>query len=88
VLDKVLLVDVYHEMSHPRELLQSIYDSLKEDGKLYLIEYRSEDPNVPIKRLHKMSEEQAVKELKTIGFRLEENIANLPWQHCMVFIKS
>lgn len=88
VLDKVLLVDVYHEMSHPMELLQSIYDSLKEDGKLYLIEYRSEDPNVPIKRLHKMSEEQAVKELKTIGFRLEENIANLPWQHCMVFIKS
>jgi len=87
VLDKVLLVDVYHEMSHPMEVLQSIYGSLKEDGKLYLIEYRSEDPNVPIKRLHKMSEAQAIKELKTAGFKLEENINNLPWQHCMVFVK-
>ncbi len=87
VLDKVLNVDVYHEMSYPQEMMQSIYDALKEDGKLYLIEYRGEDPKVPIKRLHKMTEAQAVKELAVVGFKLEENIDNLPWQHCMVFVK-
>ena len=61
---------------------------LKEDGQLFLIEYRGEDPNVPIKELHKMSESQAVRELKAVGFVLKENIDNLPWQHCMVFIKG
>jgi precorrin-6B methylase 2 len=87
-LDKVLIVDVYHEMDYPVEMMQSVYSSMKPNGKLFLIEYRGEDPEVPIKRLHKMSEEQAVKELKAVGFTLEENISNLPWQHCMVFIKS
>ena len=87
-LDKVLIVDVYHEMSFPLEMMQSIYKALKEDGQLFLIEYRGEDPNVPIKELHKMSESQAVRELKAVGFVLKENIDNLPWQHCMVFIKA
>lgn len=86
-LDKVLIVDVYHEMNYPVEMMQSIYNALKEQGKLYLIEYRGEDPKVPIKRLHKMTEAQAVKEMKAIGFELQENIGNLPWQHCMVFVK-
>lgn len=87
-LDKALIVDVYHEMNYPVEMMQSVYSSMKPKGKLFLIEYRGEDPKVPIKRLHKMTEAQAVKEMKEIGFELEENISNLPWQHCMVFVKQ
>ena len=87
-LDKVLIVDVYHEMNYPVEMMQSVYKAMKPNGKLFLIEYRGEDPKVPIKRLHKMTEFQAVKEMKAIGFQLEENISNLPWQHCMVFVKQ
>ncbi|MFT7420866.1 MAG: ubiquinone/menaquinone biosynthesis C-methylase UbiE [Arcticibacterium sp.] len=87
-IDKVLMVDVYHEFDYPREMLLSIKDALVKDGKIYLIEYRSEDPNVPIKELHKMTEKQAVKEMKAIGMKLQKNIKNLPWQHCMVFVKD
>ena len=87
-LDKVLIVDVYHEMGYPMEMMQSIYNAMKKEGKLYLIEYRGEDPSVPIKRLHKMTADQAVKEMAAVGFVLKENIANLPWQHCMVFVKE
>ena len=84
-VDKVLLVDVYHEFEYPLEMMTSIKTALRENGKIYLIEYRAEDQTVPIKRLHKMSEAQAVKEMKAAGFKLIQNIANLPWQHCMVF---
>lgn len=87
-IDKVLMVDVYHEFSHPYEMLLSIKKALKKDGKIYLIEYRGEDGSVPIKTVHKMTESQAIKELKSAGFKLEKNIDNLPWQHCMVFMKS
>ncbi|UOY09251.1 class I SAM-dependent methyltransferase [Muricauda sp. SCSIO 64092] len=87
-LDKVLIVDVYHEMGYPMEMMRSIYNAMKKEGKLFLIEYRGEDPSVPIKRLHKMTEEQAVKEMAAVGFVLKENIDNLPWQHCMVFVKE
>ena len=87
-LDKILIVDVYHEFEFPYEIMVSLHEALKPNGKLYLIEYRAEDPNVPIKRVHKMSEKQAVKEMATAGFKLEHNIDNLPWQHCMVFIKD
>ncbi|EAQ41655.1 class I SAM-dependent methyltransferase [Polaribacter sp. MED152] len=86
--DKVLMVDVYHEFSYPKEMILSIRKALKENGKIYLIEYRMEDKSVPIKKLHKMSEKQAVKELQAAGFKLDENISNLPWQHCMVFSKQ
>jgi ubiquinone/menaquinone biosynthesis C-methylase UbiE len=55
-IDKVLMVDVYHEFDYPREMLLSSKDTLVKDGEIYLIEYRSEDPNVPIKELHKMTE--------------------------------
>lgn len=84
-VDKVLMVDVYHEFEFPVEMMASIKRGLKPNGKIYLIEYRAEDPQVPIKRLHKMSEAQAVKEMRAAGFELIENIDNLPWQHCMVF---
>jgi protein-L-isoaspartate O-methyltransferase len=87
-IDKMLLVDVYHEFSFPYEMGLSMYKALKPDGKLFLVEFRAEDASVPIKEIHKMSEKQSVKELKTAGFRLEKNINNLPWQHCMVFVKE
>lgn len=87
-VDKVLLVDVYHEFSFPYESMRSIREALKEDGKVYLIEYRAEDGSVPIKPIHKMTEAQSVKEMEAAGFKLLENIDNLPWQHCMVFVKA
>lgn len=87
-IDKILMVDVYHEFSHPVEMLQSMSQALKKNGEIYLIEYRLEDPSIPIKTIHKMSEEQAVKEFEANGFKLQKNIGNLPWQHCMVFVKQ
>lgn len=86
-VDKILMVDVYHEFNFPREMIRSIKNTLKPNGKLFLVEYRDEDPRVPIKKIHKMSEKQAEKEMDAAGFKLIENISNLPWQHCMIFIK-
>ena len=87
-VDKVLMVDVYHEFSYPIEMIASIKKALRANGKIYLIEYRGEDANVPIKKVHKMTQKQAVKELEVAGFMLEKNSSNLPWQHCMVFVKE
>lgn len=87
-VDKVLMVDVYHEFSFPKEMILSIKNALKPNGKIFLVEYRGEDKKVPIKKLHKMTEKQAVKEMNAVGFRLKKNIDNLPWQHCMVFVKE
>lgn len=87
-VDKVLMVDVYHEFNFPIEIIASMKKALRADGKIYLIEYRGEDDEVPIKKLHKMTESQAVKEMQAAGMKLERNIANLPWQHCMVFVKE
>ena len=87
-VDKILMVDVYHEFSFPIEMINSIKSALKPHGQLFLIEYRGEDPNVPIKTIHKMTEKQAVKEMEAAGFKLKRNINNLPWQHCMVFVKK
>ena len=86
-VDMVLLVDVYHEFSYPYEMALSMLSALKPGGKLVLVEFRSEDPKVPIKTIHKMSLVQAIKEFKAAGFKFVKNIDNLPWQHCMVFIK-
>ena len=87
-VDKILMVDVYHEFSFPLEMIFSMKNALKSNGELFLIEYRAEDPLVPIKRIHKMSQKQAVKEMEAAGFKLRKNIENLPWQHCMVFVKK
>ncbi len=87
-VDKILMVDVYHEFEYPIEMLASMHKSLRKDGQIYLIEYRGEDPSVPIKELHKMTEAQAIKEFKANGFTHKETINNLPWQHCMVFVKN
>jgi ubiquinone/menaquinone biosynthesis C-methylase UbiE len=86
-IDMMLLVDVYHEFSYPFEMTLSMRAALKPGGKLVLVEFRSEDPTVPIKTIHKMSEAQAIKEFKAAGFVFDKNIDNLPWQHCMVFTK-
>lgn len=87
-IDKILMVDVYHEFNYPVEMIQSMSQALKKNCEVYLIEYRLEDPSIPIKTIHKMSEAQAVKEFKANGFALKKNIGNLPWQHCMVFVKQ
>jgi FkbM family methyltransferase len=87
-VDLVTMVDVYHELSHPRETMQNIVSALRPGGRFVLLEYRMEDSTVPIKRLHKMSEEQAVREMESVGLRLRENMGNLPWQHFMVFVKE
>ena len=86
-MDMMLLVDVYHEFSFPYEMALSMLEALKPGGKLVLVEFRAEDPNVPIKTIHKMSQQQAVKEFKAAGFTFEKNISNLPWQHCLIFRK-
>jgi SAM-dependent methyltransferase len=86
-LDAVLMVDAYHEFDHPAEMLISIKAALRKGGRIYLVEFRAEDPKVPIKQLHKMSEAQARKELEAAGFRFLENRPDLPWQHLMVFEK-
>jgi ubiquinone/menaquinone biosynthesis C-methylase UbiE len=86
-VDLMLLVDVYHEFSFPYEMALSMLEALKPGGKLVLVEFRAEDPNVPIKTIHKMSQQQAVKEFKAAGFTFEKNTSNLPWQHCLIFRK-
>ncbi len=84
-LDAALMVDAYHEFSHPAEMLESLYQALKPGGRIYLLEFRAEDPRVPIKPLHKMTEAQARIELEAAGFRFVSNRRHLPWQHFMIF---
>jgi len=86
-IDVMLLVDVYHEFSFPYEMTLSMLEALKPGGQLVLVEFRAEDPNVPIKTIHKMGELQAVREFRASGFSFEKNIGNLPWQHCLIFRK-
>lgn len=85
--DRVLMVDVYHEFSHPAEMMRAVSDALHTDGLLYLIEYRMESKWVPIKKVHKMSEDQALREMEAAGFEMVKNMGNLPWQHCLIFKK-
>src|SRR5689334_25296656 len=84
-IDLILLVDVYHEFSHPEQMLAAMRKSLKAGGRLALVEFREEDPTVPILPLHKMSKEQILKELPANGFKLVEQFDKLPWQHLMFF---
>ncbi len=83
--DLILLVDVYHEFSHPEHMLKAIRRALKPEGKLVLVEFRAEDKKVPIKPEHKMSKEQINKELKANGYKLADEFDKLPWQHMMFF---
>ena len=87
-IDLVIMVDVYHELEYPQEMLIAIKESLKPDGKILLIEYRGEDPEVAIKPLHKMTVRQVEKELKANGFKLSENGQFMNIQHFLVFEKA
>lgn len=87
-VDLALLVDVYHEFSHPEPMLAAMRQALKPKGLLVLVEFRAEDPNVPIQPLHKMSKEQIRKELAANGFRVAKEFDKLPWQHMMFFAKD
>ena len=84
-VDLVLMVDVYHEFSHPREMMSAIALALKPGGRVALVEYRAEDSGVPILTAHKMSEAQAVREMQAVGLRWKQTVRNLPWQHLMLF---
>lgn len=86
--DMILMVDVYHEFSHPVQMLAGMRAALKPDGKLVLAEYRAEDETVPIKPEHKMSKAQINKEMNANGFKLVREFDGLPWQHLMFFGKA
>ncbi len=86
-VDAVLLVDTYHEFSHPFEMMHGIHKGLRPGGRLFLVEYRGEDPELPIKPLHKMTQAQAKREMAAIGLVWEETLDLLPTQHLMVFRK-
>ena len=87
-LDLVLMVDVYHEFSHPQEMLRCIRRSLKPDGRIVLLEYRGEDESVPIRPEHKMTLEQVKAEVAPEGFRFQKSVETLSWQHMIFFRKA
>ena len=86
-IDAALFVDAYHEFSHPREMMESVFRALRPGGRVFLLEFRAEDPKVPIKRLHKMSEVQARKEMDSVGLQWSATHSFLPRQHFMIFRK-
>src|SRR5437762_2282699 len=87
-VDLVLMVDVYHEFDHPFEMMEAICRALKPGGRVVFVEFRAEDPKVPIKEVHKMSEAQVRKEMSVQPLEWVETIATLPWQHIIVFKKK
>jgi len=86
-VDAVLMVDAYHEFSHPREMMTAIVKALRPGGRVFLVEYRAEDPSIPILPLHKMTEDQARREMESVGLEFVENRAMLPQQHFLIFRK-
>jgi ubiquinone/menaquinone biosynthesis C-methylase UbiE len=87
-IDLILIVDAYHEFSFPREMGQAMVRALRPGGRIALVEYRGEDPSVPIKELHKMTEVQAKKEMSALGLTWQRTDESLPWQHLMFFQKK
>jgi ubiquinone/menaquinone biosynthesis C-methylase UbiE len=86
-VDLILMVDVYHECSAPEAVLQGLFKALKPLGRLVLVEFRGEDPEVPIKPEHKMTVEQVRLELEPQGFVFKDKLEFLPWQHIIIFEK-
>jgi len=84
-VDLAIMVDVYHELEFPHEVLESIVRALKPGGRVAFVEYRAEDPAVPIKTLHKMTERQVRLEASTHALRWERTSERLPWQHLVIF---
>jgi ubiquinone/menaquinone biosynthesis C-methylase UbiE len=86
-LDLIILVDVYHELSQPQKMLQKMRDALKPDGRLVLLEYRKEDPSIPIRPEHKMSVQEVKIETEAEGFHLDKVLETLPRQHIFILTK-
>jgi ubiquinone/menaquinone biosynthesis C-methylase UbiE len=86
-IDAAIMVDAYHEFSHPFEMINGLYEALRPGGRILLLEYRGEDASVPIRPLHKMTQEQVKKEMAVFGLEWSETLDFLPWQHMMVFTK-
>lgn len=84
-VDLILMVDVYHEFSRPQVMLRKMRTALKPTGRMVLLEYRKEDPNVPIRLEHKMTVDEARAEIEAEGFRLAKVVSNLPRQHILIF---
>ena len=87
-VDLVLMVDVYHELAYPFEVMTKIREALKPGGRIVFVEYRKEDPDVPIKLVHKMSVEQVKREMKAVGLAHMQTLETLPLQHILVFEKT
>ncbi|MEO5922893.1 MAG: class I SAM-dependent methyltransferase [Bryobacteraceae bacterium] len=87
-IDMILMVDVYHEVSQPQAMLRKIRQALKADGRLILLEYRAEDPAIPINPEHKMTVEQVRAEIEPEGFKLQKPIETLPRQHLLILTKQ
>ena len=86
-VDMVLMVDVYHELAYPFEVMTKVREALKPGGRVVFVEYRKEDPRVPIKEVHKMSVEQLTKEMKVVGLAHVRTVESLPSQHIVIFEK-
>lgn len=86
-IDLILMVDVYHEFANPQAMLQRLRTALKADGRLVLVEYRGEDPKVPIRAEHKMTVQQVRAELEPAGFKFQQALEFLPWQHILIFTR-
>lgn len=86
-VDMVVMVDVYHELAFPFEVMTSVLKALKPGGRVVFVEYKAEDPKVPIKTLHKMSEAQIRKEAGVFALDWERTVSTLPWQHVVIFRK-
>jgi ubiquinone/menaquinone biosynthesis C-methylase UbiE len=86
-IDLILMVDVYHEFSHPYEMTTAMVKALKPKGRLVFVEYRMEDENVPIKLVHKMTKKQVAKEMAAHALRHVETLNHLPWQHIIIYEK-
>lgn len=87
-VDMILMVDVYHEFSQPQAMIRKLREALKPDGRLILLEYRAEDPSIPINPDHKMTVAQVKAEIEPEGFKLEKPIENLPRQHLLILTKT
>jgi SAM-dependent methyltransferase len=87
-LDLILLVDVYHEFSQPQKMLRKMREALKADGRLVLLEYRKEDPSIPIRPEHKMSVQEVKLEVEAEGFHLDKVLETLPRQHILILTKA
>ena len=87
-VDIALMVDAYHEFEYPKEMMAGIVRSLKPGGRVVLVEYRRENPLIPIKALHKMTQKQARKEMEAVGLQSLETKDDLPEQHLMIFLKA